>query len=280
MILVVGDVVDDIGVRPLGTINAASDTESEIRMTPGGSAANVAAWLGHLGSYARFVGKAGADGVVRHVDALTAYGVDARITADPVLPTATIVLTLDDAADRTMYVDRAANTTLRAADLPVDIWNEIEWLHLTGYSFFDAGVRPVVVELMAEARRRQIGISIDPSSLGFLEVAGRDEFLEWVVDADLLFPNDDEQAFLDLNGLRLEGDVVVTLGPGGATFGEHSVPAAPAEVIDTTGAGDAFCAGFLSVWTKQRDPATALAAGAQAAAQCVAVRGARPVRAR
>ena len=96
MILVVGDVVDDIGVRPLGTVNAASDTESEIRMTPGGSAANVAAWLGHLGSYARFVGKAGVDGVLRHVDALTAYGVDARITADPTLPTATIVLTLDD----------------------------------------------------------------------------------------------------------------------------------------------------------------------------------------
>ncbi len=118
MILVVGDVVDDIGVRPLGTVNAASDTESEIRMTPGGSAANVAAWLGHLGSYARFVGKAGADGVVRHVDALSAYGVDARITADAELPTATIVLTLDDAADRTMYVDRAANTTLKVGRPP------------------------------------------------------------------------------------------------------------------------------------------------------------------
>lgn len=275
MILVVGDVVDDIGVRPLGTINAASDTESEIRMTPGGSAANVAAWLGHLGSYARFVGRAGADGVVRHVDALTAYGVDARITADPVLPTATIVLTLDDAADRTMYVDRAANRMLTTADLPADLWDEVEWLHLTGYSFFDEGVRPIVIALMAEARRRQIGISVDPSSLGFLEAAGRDKFIEWVADADLLFPNDDEQRFL-----KLEGGVVETLGANGARFGEHSVSAAPADVVDTTGAGDAFCAGFLSVWTKQRDPAKALAAGAQAAAQCVAVRGARPVRAR
>lgn len=275
MILVVGDVVDDIGVRPLGTINAASDTESEIRMTPGGSGANVAAWLGHLGSYARFVGRAGADGVVRHVDALTAHGVDARITADPVLPTATIVLTLDDDADRTMYVDRAANTTLRTSDLPTDLWDEVEWLHLTGYSFFDAEVRPVVIELMAEARRRKIGVSVDPSSLGFLEAAGREEFKDWVAYADLLFPNDDEQGFLELGG-----DVVVTRGPGGATFGEHSVAAIEAEVVDTTGAGDAFCAGFLSVWTKRRDPAEALAVGAQVAAECVAVRGARPVRAR
>ncbi|GAA3522516.1 PfkB family carbohydrate kinase [Aeromicrobium panaciterrae] len=275
MILVVGDVVDDIGVRPLGTVNAASDTESEIRMTPGGSAANVAAWLGHLGTYARFVGRAGADGVQRHVDALTAYGVDARITSDPALPTATIVLTLDDAADRTMYVDRAANTTLRAADFPADIWNEIEWLHLTGYSFFDPGVRPIVLELMAEARRRSIGISVDPSSLGFLEAAGRDEFTSWVADADLLFPNDDEQGFL-----QLQGDVVVTLGPAGARFGDHTVAASATDVVDTTGAGDAFCAGFLSVWTKNRDPEAALAAGARVAAECVALRGARPVRAR
>ncbi len=275
MILIVGDVVDDIGVRPLGTVNAASDTESEIRMTHGGSAANVAAWLGHLGSYARFVGKAGANGVVRHVDALTTHGVDARISADPELPTATIVLTLDDEADRTMYVDRAANTRLRTSDLPADIWNEIEWLHLTGYSFFDDGVRPIVIELMAEARRRGIGVSVDPSSLGFLQAVGRDEFVSWVAGADLLFPNDDEQKFL-----RLDGDVVVTLGPYGATFGEHSVAAAPADVVDTTGAGDAFCAGFLSVWTKQRDPGRALTAGALAAADCVAVRGARPLRAR
>ncbi|WP_442880435.1 PfkB family carbohydrate kinase, partial [Aeromicrobium sp.] len=57
MILVVGDVVDDIGVRPLGTVNPASDTVSEIRMTAGGSAANVAAWLGHLGADVRFVGR-------------------------------------------------------------------------------------------------------------------------------------------------------------------------------------------------------------------------------
>lgn len=273
MILVVGDVVDDIGVRPLGTVNAASDTESEIRMTPGGSAANVAAWLGHLGSYARFVGKAGVDGVVRHVDALTAYGVDARITADPELPTATIVLTLDAAADRTMYVDRAANTTLKVSDLPADIWNEIEWLHLTGYSFFDAGVRPIVIELMAEAGRRAIGVSVDPSSLGFLQAAGRDEFLSWVDGADLLFPNEDEQRFLEL-----KGNVVETRGPEGATFGDQVVAAVPTEVVDTTGAGDAFCAGFLSVWTKQQDPAEALAAGAKAAAECVAARGARPIR--
>jgi sugar/nucleoside kinase (ribokinase family) len=273
VILVVGDVVDDIGVRPLGAVNAASDTEAEIRMTPGGSAANVAAWLGHLGAGVRFIGRAGADAVERHTAALKAYGVDARIAGDPVLPTATIVLTLDASADRTMYVDRAANTTLTSADLPADTWDEVTWLHLTGYSFFDDGVRPVALGLIAEATRRRVGVSVDPSSLGFLEAAGREAFLSWVADADLLFPNEDEQRFLQLDR---EG-VVVKLGPEGASFAGHRVAARPAHVVDTTGAGDAFCAGFLGEWTRQRAVDAALEAAAAAAADCVSLRGARPV---
>lgn len=273
MILVVGDLVDDIGVRPLGRVNPASDTVSEIRMTPGGSAANVAAWLGHLGAGVRFVGRCGADAVDRHIAALKAYGVDARITGDPDLPTATIVLTLDEAADRTMYVDRAANTTLTADDIPADVWDDVTWLHLTGYSFFDDGVRPLALHLVTEAKRRGAGVSIDPSSLGFLEAAGRDTVVGWLADADLVFPNDDEQSFLELEGDR----VVLTRGRDGATFRGHAVGALPAAAVDTTGAGDAFCAGFLAVWTSTGDPESALLAGARSAALCVATRGARPV---
>jgi sugar/nucleoside kinase (ribokinase family) len=274
MILVVGDLVDDIGVRPLGTVNPASDTVSEIRMTAGGSAANVAAWLGHLGTPTRFVGRCGADAVARHTAALAAYGVDARITGDPDLPTATIVLTLDDAADRTMYVDRAANTTFADEHVPADVWDDVTWLHLTGYSYFDDGVRPVVERLVDEARRRDVGVSIDPSSLGFLQAAGRETVLGWLAGADLVLPNEDEQGFL-----RLEGDgVVLTLGPRGASFAGHAVPASPADVVDTVGAGDAFAAGFLSRWVVDRDARTALATGAETAARCVSARGARPVR--
>ncbi|AXT86623.1 ribokinase [Aeromicrobium sp. A1-2] len=272
MILVVGDLVDDIGVRPLGRVNPASDTISEIRMTAGGSAANVAAWLGHLGADVRFVGRCGADAVARHTAALESYGVDARVAGDPDLPTATIVLTLDEAADRTMYVDRAANTTLTAADLPADVWDDVTWLHLTGYSFFDDGVRPVVLGLVAEAARRGAGVSIDPSSLGFLAAAGRDAVLSWLADADLVFPNDDEQRFLGLAGDRL----VLTRGGAGADFRGHTVAAIDADVVDTTGAGDAFCAGFLRVWTRAQDAEAALSAGVESAARCVATRGARP----
>ncbi|MFC5676418.1 carbohydrate kinase family protein [Aeromicrobium endophyticum] len=272
-ILVVGDLVDDIGVRPLGAVNAASDTVSEIRMTAGGSAANVAAWLGHLGADVRFVGRCGADAVERHESALVAYGVDARLTGDPDLPTATIVLTLDAEADRTMYVDRAANATMTSEHVPDDAWDDVTWLHLTGYSFFDDAVRPLALELVAEARRRGAGVSIDPSSLGFVEAAGRDTVVGWLADADLVFPNEDEQGFL-----RLAGDgVVLTRGADGASFAGRTVAALEAHVVDTVGAGDAFAAGFLSRWVPGRDAEASLRAGAEAAAGCVSVRGARPV---
>ncbi len=289
-ILVVGDVVDDIVVRPLGSVNPASDTDAEIRRTAGGSAANVAAWLGHLGADVRFVGRAGREGAARHREALAAYGVDARVSGDPEAETATIVLNLDPAGERTMFVDRGANALLCADDLPSSVLEGVGWLHLTGYSFFDDGVRSVVLDLLQRARAAGCGISVDPSSAGFLAGCGAETFLTWVAGSDLLFPNLLEGRFL--TGLS-EPDqvvaalaeqfpaVVLKLGGDGAILawrGEHTrVVAEPADVVDTTGAGDAFAAGFLSLWTSVPDPTPALTAGARAAAQAISVLGARPV---
>ena len=288
-ILVVGDVVDDIVVRPLTGVTEASDTDAEIRRTDGGSAANVAAWLGHLGSDVRFAGRAGTDGAGRHRAALAAYGVDARVSADPDLPTATLVATLDPSGERTMYVDRAANTRLGSDDLGAEVLDGVGWLHVTGYSLFDDVVRPAVLDLAERARSQGAGVSVDPSSVGFLAGCGAETFLGWAGMADLLFPNLDEGRFL--TGAARAPDVVValagrfpgvvlTLGAQGAAYaddhGTRSVPARPADVLDTTGAGDAFCAGFLSVWTGNRDPGRALAAGAVASGRAVSRLGARP----
>ncbi len=271
-ILVVGDVIDDIGVRPLGGVTPSSDTRAEIRMTAGGSAANVAAWLGRLGAEVVFVGRAGVDGVDRHVAALRTFGVEAFIAADPHLPTASLVLMLDEAGDRTMYVDRAANSRLRIDDVPPAAWDEVGWLHLTGYTFFDPQTRPLGLALIAEARRRGIGISVDPSTVAFLREVGTETFLGWVAEVDLLFPNADEAGLLELLD---DPRAVVTLGSLGARVGGEVHPAHPTEVVDTTGAGDAFCAGFLAAWSD--GTAVAVQSGLATAAICVAHRGARPV---
>ena len=111
-VLVVGDVVDDISVRALDDVTAASDTNAEIRLRPGGSAGNVSAWLGHLGTDAVFCGRVGADAVDRHTRALADCGVEPYLAGDPDRTTATIVLQLDREGERTMFVDRGANAGL------------------------------------------------------------------------------------------------------------------------------------------------------------------------
>jgi len=289
MILVMGDLVDDIVVRPLGAVTTASDTDAEIRLEAGGSAANVAAWLGHLGVPVRFLGRAGVAGADRHRTELARFGVDARVAADPDRTTATIVLTVDSAGERTMFVDRGANAAFGPDDVPPDAWDQVDWLHLTGYSFFDPPVRTVAVALAEEATERGVGWSLDPSSVGFLRAEGAAEFPAWTAGASLLFPNLDEGRFLTdaaepehvaraLAGT--EREVVLTLGREGSLLarGDRLVraPAASATVVDTTGAGDAFCAGFLAARHAGLDDEACLAAGARTAARAVARLGARP----
>ena len=292
-VLVVGDLVDDISVRVLDDVTAASDTNAEIRMRPGGSAGNVAAWLGRLGTDVVFCGRVGADGLERHRLALADCGVEAHLAGDPDRTTATIVLQLDREGERTMFVDRGANRGLVAEDVPAAAWRDVTWLHLTGYSFFDPDTRPVAIELVAEARRRGARVSVDPSSVAFLRAAGAQEFLRWVEDVDLIFPNLDEaRALVGSTGPQIDLDalaarfphVVVTLGSMGAAYlagAERIQVTAPrVEVVDTTGAGDAFAAGFLARWVGGGTPEESLDGGRAAAETCVTHLGARPASAR
>ncbi len=287
-VLVVGDLVDDISVRVLDDVTAASDTNAEIRLRPGGSAGNVAAWLGHLGADVVFCGRVGVDAVDRHARALTEYGVEAHVAGDPGT-TATIVLQLDREGERTMFVDRGANRGLVTDDVPPEAWTDITWLHLTGYTFFDPATRPVATDLLAEARRRDVRVSVDPSSLAFLRAAGAEEFLGWIDGADLVFPNIDEaRVLIGATGPQIDLDalaarfphVVVTLGSMGAAYlggNERAQITAPRiDVVDTTGAGDAFAAGFLARWIAGATPEDALHGGRAAAETCVTQLGARP----
>ena len=286
----VGDLVDDISVRVLDDVTQASDTNAEIRLRPGGSAGKVAAWLGLLGTDAVICGRVGADGLGRHRQAFADSGVESYLVGDPDRTTATIVLQLDREGERTMFVDRGANRGLVPDDVPPEAWTEVTWLHLTGYTFFDPATRPVATELVAEARRRDVRVSVDPSSMAFLRAAGAEQFLGWIDGADLVFPNIDEARILvgstgpqiDLEALADRfPHVVVTLGSMGAAYlggDERAQITAPRiDVVDTTGAGDAFAAGFLARWLDGATPDEALDGGRAAAEICVTHLGARPV---
>lgn len=289
-VLVVGDVVDDLLVRPLTAVTAASDTTAEIRQRPGGSAANVAAWLGTLGVGVTFVGRAGYDSAGEHVAALHRHGVDARIAVDRDRHTAAIVLVLDEHAERTMYVDRGANTALTRRDVPDDAWRDVGVLHLTGYTFFDPATREVGRELISVARRRHVAVSLDPSSAAYVRQVGVANFHEWTDGVELLMPNADEAALLSgveepaIAARELAArceTVVVTLGAEGALVhgaGGEALRAAavPADVRDTTGAGDGFAAGWIAAWVRGAPVGDRLTGGLEVSARGVTVLGGRP----
>lgn len=290
-VLVVGDVIDDVIVRPLAPVRRGTDTHARILATPGGSGANQAAWLAAEGARVRFAGRVGAADVARHRDTFTAAGVDAHLIADDQVGSGRIVILVDpDDGERTMFTDRGANLRLRRYDLPDDLLDGVAWLHLSGYSLFAAEVRDAVLDLAARATDRAIPVSVDPASTAFLDEVGPTTFLSWLPATHLLLPNLDEGRMLtgedapDAVARSLLDDVEVValkLGATGALVARRGhttvqLDAVPTEVVDTTGAGDAFCGAFLAARLRGASDDEAARAGVAAGARAVASAGARP----
>ena len=132
--------------------------------------------------------------------------------------------------------------------------------------------------------------SVDPSSVPLLEAVGSERFLSWTRGVNLCFPNLEEGAFLagERDPDRIaEGllahypGVVLKLGSGGALYADIEgtrghIPATSRRVVDTTGAGDALCAGFLATWVSGGSPTEALRRGVELAGRAVEGVGGRP----
>jgi sugar/nucleoside kinase (ribokinase family) len=296
---VVGDVINDVLVETAGAVVPGEDNAASVRVRPGGSAANQAAWMGHLGLDVLFAGRVGGLDAEFHRLELARFGVSACLAVDESLSTGSIVVLIEADGERTMITDRAANLRLAASDVPFALLDGVALLHLTGYTLFEAGPRCVARGLIREARRRGIPFTVDPGSAAFLAGLSPGDFIRWTEGAAVCFPNLDEAATLTrLAGpaspagdadpaamaaslARHYGVVALKLGPDGvliATDGSHPrrFPATASAVRDTTGAGDAFCAGFLAAWLSGAGLASATVAASRAAAAAVAGLGGRP----
>jgi sugar/nucleoside kinase (ribokinase family) len=295
-VVVCGDVINDILVKPAGDVVRGSDTVSLIEARPGGSAATQAAWLGWLGVDVTFAGRCGARDVSYHRAELERFGVRTWLVADPEADTGSIVIMVSPDGERTMFTDRGANLRLRRSDLPADLLDDAAVLHLTGYTFFEPALREVAFWLMADARDRGVPVTVDPGSAAFLARLGEGDFAAWTAGAAVCFPNLDEGAVLtgmapssdpigmaarlsaryDLVALKLGGDGCVVAARDSAPV---LVAGIPADVQDTTGAGDAFCAAFLSRWLAGQEPAVAAGFAVRIAATAVSALGGRPAHA-
>ena len=289
-ILVIGDVIDDVVVRPTGPVRRGTDTASTIDPSPGGSGANLAVWVAAAGGHPRFVGRVGAEDLSRHEQIFARAGVDAWLTPDPARPTGRIVILVDpDDGERTMFTDRGANLGFDPAELPDAVLDEVAVLHISAYSLFTPSVADAVLDVVARARQRGIAISVDPASSAFLEELGIERFWEMLGNVDLFFPNLDEGELLTglrdphevASALREHAETVaLTLGAQGALVAHRSgvieVEATTNEVVDSTGAGDAFCGAFLAGWVRGERGEALAAAAVAAGGRAVGFPGGRP----
>jgi sugar/nucleoside kinase (ribokinase family) len=255
-LVVLGDLMVDVVARIAGSLAHGSDTPAHISVEGGGSAANVAAWAASLGTPVALVCRVGDDDRGRAAVAALA-GVDVRAAVDPERPTGTCVVLVEPGGERTMLPDPGAN------DGPLPEIPLGDHLHVVGYALLRDGPRASALAAIERARAAGMTVSVDPSSWALLRPGA-------IPAVDLLLPNEREAELLD------GGEMVVKLGPGGSRWGDVQVPAEPVAVVDTTGAGDAFAAGFLSARLQGAGPREALEAGCRVAARAVAQVGARP----
>jgi ribokinase len=262
-LVVLGDVMVDVVARAEGPLARGSDTPARVSVSGGGSAANVAAWAAALGTPVALACRVGDDERGRMaVDELLRGGVRLHTSVDRERPTGTCVVLVEPGGERSMLPDPGANDA--PAELP-DAWlGPGGHLHVVGYALLRDGARPGALAAIERARVAGMTVSVDPSSWALIRPGA-------IPDVDLLLPNEREAEVLGPHG-----DMVVKLGAAGARWGDVHVPAEPVEVVDTTGAGDAFAAGLLSARLAGAGRREALEAGCAAAARVVAQVGARP----
>ncbi|MEU4654279.1 sugar kinase [Streptomyces sp. NPDC023723] len=294
-LLVVGDVITDIVVRPRGPLAAGTDTAASIRRLPGGAGANVACWAAQQGCEdVRLLGRVGTDAMAWHERELVAAGVRPRLVVDGAAPTGTVVCLVDAgaSAERTFLTDSGASLRLAPDDWSDTLLDGVARLHLSGYLLFSAPSRALVTVVLEAARARAVPVSLDPASAGFLAELGADRFRSLVQGVEVLLPSQDEACLL--TGLSRTADaaaelsrqvpwVVAKLGAQGALVARGGtvrarVRAVPATPRDTTGAGDAFTGAFLAALLSGAEPEDAAARGCRAGAEAVERVGGRPTR--
>jgi len=249
MIVVIGDLVADLIVLGGASLERGTDNPAEVRLTRGGSAANVAMAVSARHPV-RFIGRVGDDTLgVALVGELTGAGVDVRVQRGG--RTGAIVVLVDAVGERTMITDRGAAAELEAVD---PSWlDDADWVHLPLYGFAAHGSRDTLIGVARGLAERGIPISVDLSSVATMRALGAAVLSETLgaVAPAVVFANADEARTAEDLGLAFPGAVYVVKRGGDPVLvhesGHHSeVPVARVQdVVDSTGAGDAFAAGYI-----------------------------------
>lgn len=287
-ILCIGDLALDVISQLKEPINYGNDTASRISSHPGGQAANVSTWITRTHSKAQLVARVGNDPVgFALISDLDKYGVEHMNLMHSGRPTGVVVILVDANGERTMFPDNGANADLEVSDLPP--LDDVDGVYLSGYALLDFRSREAVLSMIAKIKAARKPIYFDPTTTGAMKIVSRDEVLSWVKLMDGILLNSEEALYLgdakdvetaEKNLTAYTPLVVIKLGSRGAMAVHKDVfakvSAVTTNVVDTTGAGDSFAAGFIPKWLETNDLEASLSAGTALAAKCVATVGARP----
>jgi len=265
------------------------DVAGSVRLGPGGSAANVAAWAVAAGARARLVAGRGDDLAGRLLAAaLGERGIELW-PPGPVGAVSGAMLVVTEAGERTFVADPGANLGL-GEDEAAGAVDGAGAVFVSGYPLLRAPTRRAAMAAATAAARAGVPAVVDAASWPLLGGGAGEPVLAAAALAGTLVANREEAAALaglpdpEAAGAALAGrvgTVVVKCGAEGVVVWTvdgrpRRVPAPAADPVDVTGAGDAFAAGYLAARAGGAEPAEAAAAGTALAARAVATPGAWP----
>jgi sugar/nucleoside kinase (ribokinase family) len=278
----IGDLIEDVVVWLSAEPNLGTDTDSIIQRTRGGSAANVAIFAALTGTESRFIGQVGNDALGKQLcSSLQQAGVDVCVVSEG--RTGSIVVLVQPNGERTFLTDRGVASHLSLVD--ASLMANVGILHVPSYSLVAEPLASTSLLYIKAAQSLGAVISIDASSTSVLEHFGvaRYKSLIQSILPQVFLCNEDEAGLLGVGATQGMPGAAITVIKRGAHStlailqnNEHyEVAVAPvANIVDTTGAGDAFAAGFLPTFVASNDVEVAIARGHAVAARVLRSPGA------
>ena len=280
----------DVIVSLQQEMQRGSDAPSTIATTFGGVGANVSAWIGQQGVPCRLVSVIGDDPwghlMEKHLQSLS---VETRFAHNSSVPTGIVVALSHPDGERSMFPDSRANQLLSHNQFPDDVWADVSWLSMSGYTLLHPQTRELALHLMRTAQQRGIKVALDPASSAPLSDVSVSELHQWFEYVDVLLPNEQELQVLSPHDNWQESlrelatqvpTVIAKRGEHGSAICQNGtiteVPAHPTKVIDTVGAGDAYAAGTIAALFQGAEIVEAAQNGARVATLALNTRGAQP----
>lgn len=280
-IVVLGDLMLDVVLAPTRPLEIGTDVPGHVALVQGGSAANTARWLGRLGARTTFIGAVGRDAAGRAlIDAVRSDRVTPRVLRVAGVRTGRIGVLVTADGERSFVTDRGAADRLGPDDLQPGWFTGADALHLPVYSLLGEPLGRAGMRAVELARAAGALVSVDLASIGPLLAGGRpaaralldavapDLVLATASEVEALVGRGAGEALLDIAPMA-----VIKRGAKGATVLARDGGRLRFEVAtehlaarDTTGAGDAFDAGFLVGWFAARAAGRGVGASLQRAA--------------